>query len=145
MLWKSKKKSKKEIDNSLSQFEKRSLVAIINSQYAYILRDAYIAKTINDYNRYILDLANGLYFASLISDIEKTDFCISNAINALNNKGSKIEESSIKQLKESFCIYVQDTVKKINRALRKYWTLLTFALHLMLHSQTLRLIYIKLF
>lgn len=139
-----KKEIKKEIDNSLSQFEKRSLVAIINSQYAYILRDAYIAKTINDYNRYILDLANGLYFASLISDIEKTDFCISNAINALNNKGSKIEESSIKQLKESLYLCTGYSKKSIE-LLESIGRFLTFALHLMLHSQTLRLIYIKLF
>ena len=108
-----KKEIKKEIDSSLSQFEKRSPGAIINSQYTYILRDAYIAKTINDYNRYILDLANGLYFASLISDIEKTDFCISNAINALKNKGSKIEESSIKQLKESLYLCTGYSKKSI--------------------------------
>lgn len=108
-----KKEIKKEIDSSLSQFEKRSLGAIINSQYTYILRDAYIAKTINDYNRYILDLANGLYFASLISDIEKTDFCISNVINALNNKGNKIEESSIKQLKESLYLCTGYSKKSI--------------------------------
>lgn len=108
-----KNEIKKEIDNNLSQFEKRSLVAIINSQYTYILRDAYIAKTINDYNRYILDLANGLYFASLISDIEKTDFCIDNAINTLKSNGDKIEVSSIKQLKESLYLCTGYSKKSI--------------------------------
>ena len=72
----------KEVHENLKSFEKNSLQAIVNSQYVIIMREYRINKASGNYNKMVFNMSTALYFASLIVNVDKMEFCI-NILNEI--------------------------------------------------------------
>lgn len=91
-----------EIDKNLRDFENKSLQAIINAQYTAILREAALDKEDQGDNGVLRKLSDAIYFASLVKDKDKLNYCIGMVNNILNRHcGEKMNSVYCEAIKEA--------------------------------------------
>lgn len=115
----------KEVHENLKSFEKNSLQAIVNSQYVIIMREYRINKASGNYNKMVFNMSTALYFASLIGNVDKMEFCI----NILNEIVENIDGDVVVEKKywedacdslykcTSICPEAIELLKKINKTI----------------------------